>query len=381
VNAGTLAVTNAVQLAGAININGGILSLSTTSGTNAITSNGAVTIAGGTLQLNAPGNANLIYDSVNVTINTGTFDLNGQSEKIGGLLGGGGTTTNNGTTPATLTVGGFASLVAGDGVTNYGGVISDGTSTLALNQADSNTSTTLTGTNTYSGGTTISRGVVRANNSTSSLGKGTTVVSGSNATSPNFGVMAGTGNTGGPVVVNAFGIITAGSGATTSDSINILDTGTQSWNSGGGYVAKVSGDGSNAGTVADMLVMSASSVNATSGSPFAVTALALGGGVQLQLGTQILIALDSNTSSPTGTNPFTAALQAQTLVLSTNSTVTVPSGDTLSLLASSDGTGDYELFLAATPEPTSLLLAGVAAAPLALGRRRRRAPALGVGRV
>jgi hypothetical protein len=67
-----------------------------------------------------------------------------------------------------------------------------------------------------------------------------------------------------------------------------------------------------------------------------------------------------------------------------SSKVTLPGGGptytdaqgtySLATAADSSGTGGEDLlldFTAATPEPTSLLLAGLAAAPLALGRRRR----------
>jgi hypothetical protein len=56
---------------------------------------------------------------------------------------------------------------------------------------------------------------------------------------------------------------------------------------------------------------------------------------------------------------------------------TTPSGGSYALDYASDGNGGTDLLLdftpSATPEPTSLLLAGLAAAPLALGRRRRTA--------
>jgi hypothetical protein len=54
--------------------------------------------------------------------------------------------------------------------------------------------------------------------------------------------------------------------------------------------------------------------------------------------------------------------------------ISYPAGYSLS--TASTGGNDEELILdfnsVAAPEPTSLLLAGIAAAPLALGRRRRR---------
>jgi outer membrane autotransporter protein len=85
-----------------------------------------------------------------------TLDLNGFSNTIGSLSGAG-IVTNNGAEPAILT--------AGNDNTNtiFSGTIQDGTSVLSLTKIGSGT-WMLTGSNTYSGGTTISAGTLQIGN-------------------------------------------------------------------------------------------------------------------------------------------------------------------------------------------------------------------------
>jgi len=104
-----------------------------------------------------------------VTVN-GTLDLNGYSPSVGALAG-------NGT--VTSGVSGTATLTLNDEYTEsstFSGVIQDGSGTVSLTKAGAN-SVILTGTNTYSGGTTISAGTLYVGDSTSSgtLGTGTVV--------------------------------------------------------------------------------------------------------------------------------------------------------------------------------------------------------------
>ena len=86
----------------------------------------------------------------------------------------------------------------------------------------------------------------------------------------------------------------------------------------------------------------------------------------LASGTYVLIQDNGNAAGV-----FQLAILAKTLTLTTTNVVTV--GGTLSL-AEVDGAGFEDLVAVAAPEPTSLLLAVAAAAPLALGRRRVRRP-------
>ena len=88
-----------------------------------------------------------------------TLDLGGLSQAIGSLSnfnGSGGTVTNSGGYASTLTVG-------NDGTsTTFSGLISDGANTVALTKTGGGT-LTLTSANSYSGGTTISGGILNIN--------------------------------------------------------------------------------------------------------------------------------------------------------------------------------------------------------------------------
>jgi autotransporter-associated beta strand protein len=117
-----------------------------------LTYSGGTIISAGTVQA---GSATGLSPNSAFTVNA-TLDLNGFSSTIGSLSGTG-TVLNNGTMAATLT--------AGNDNTNstFSGVIEDGTSPLQLTKSGTGV-LTLTGANTYSGGTTISSGVLRLGN-------------------------------------------------------------------------------------------------------------------------------------------------------------------------------------------------------------------------
>jgi RHS repeat-associated protein len=107
-----------------------------------------------------------------VTIN-GTFDLNGYSPTVG-RLSGGGTVTSGVSGAATLTVD------TGSYTAAFSGGIEDGSGTVALTKVGEG-ELTLTGTNTYSGGTAIGAGVLAVGNwgSSGTLGSGAVVNNGS----------------------------------------------------------------------------------------------------------------------------------------------------------------------------------------------------------
>ncbi len=113
------------------------------------TYSGVTNVNAGTLQAGA---ANTFSSASAVTVGTGaTLDLNGFNQSIGSIAGAG-TVTNNGAGAATLTAG------ADNTSTTFSGTLKDGPSAkLALTKTGSGF-LTLTGTNTYTGGTTISGG-------------------------------------------------------------------------------------------------------------------------------------------------------------------------------------------------------------------------------
>ena len=252
-------------------------------------------------------------------------------------------------------------IYAYPGYTNYlaGGVSGNGT----LNKAGTG-STYLTTPNTYTGGTNVSVGTLRAN---------ATGATGTGVVSLNGGLLAGNGSVG-SVVVNSGGTIGAGSSTT---NIATLTTADETWNGGGAFLSKFNASTPATGTF-DRLTMTSLTVNASPTNTFAVTLSNTSTGVTVAAGTSIVLADDTD---PTAANPFNvsggttfaslAALQA-TLVLNAGTAVTAASGS-LQLDTAADGTGGFDLILdtVSAPEPTSLLMLGTVVAPLVLGRRRK----------
>lgn len=135
----------------------------TLSGSN--TYSGLTTVQYGTLRAGAANafSPNSILDVVGDSGLKGHVDLNGYDQTVAGLSGGS-NVTNNGSANATLTVNNSSN-------TTYAGVLEDGsTNTLALTKNGSGT-LSLTGTNTYSGGTLIAAGILAISNA-SALGTG-----------------------------------------------------------------------------------------------------------------------------------------------------------------------------------------------------------------
>ena len=130
------------------------LGTSTLSGTN--TYSGVTTVSAGSLQA---GSLSALSANSDFTVMTGaTLNLNGFSNAIGSLAGNG-TVTNSGVAAATLSTG-------GDNATSvFSGTLQNGTGTLGLTKAGTGT-LTLSGTNTYSGATTVSAGILRAGSTT-----------------------------------------------------------------------------------------------------------------------------------------------------------------------------------------------------------------------
>jgi fibronectin-binding autotransporter adhesin len=294
-----------------------------------------------------------------------TLELDGISQTVAGLAvglapatTGGYSIVGNSATPSLLTVNNavaniFGGVIGGAATNNNNiGLVKTGAGTLALS-----------GVSTYTAGTTITGGTLQTSG-TSPTGTGAvTVGDGANA---NSGVLAGTGsiaNGANALTIALGGTVTAGTGVTTADSIGNLSTGAQAWNAGGTYVSKFAADNSSN----DRLIMTGVSV-AGSG-PFVVDVS--GTSVTALAGGTYVLAVETGTPYTTNADPFTlAALQLQV-----NGSTSVPAGFALAeqddTLAGGTGLGGVDLVLTATPEPTSLLLAGLAAAPLALGRRRR----------
>ncbi len=226
----------------------------------------------------------------------------------------------------------------------------------------------LTGLNSYTGGTNISGGTLVANTvGTGNSATGTAAVNVLSGGTLAGGTAAAPGMVGGTITIVSGGRITAGSGASASDSVGALNTGVQSWNASGSYVAKVAAVGATANTN-DELVMTGLTVNASSGAQFNVLVNNVAGG-SLAYTTPIVLAEVKGTA-----NPFTATALASLKLIVTG--IDAPSGYGYQLDSQSDTAngGGFDLIVdvTAAPEPTSLLLLAAAAGPMVLGRRRRK---------
>jgi autotransporter-associated beta strand protein len=127
------------------------------------------------------------------------LDLSGISQAVAALgdyNSGGGMVTNRVASPVTLTL-------AGGAGGSFSGVIGDAASGNAISLIKNGSATqTLTGTNTYSGATTINTGSLYVNGA---LGAGAVTVAG--------GTLGGSGVIGGPVVVQGSGALAPGAAA------------------------------------------------------------------------------------------------------------------------------------------------------------------------
>jgi autotransporter-associated beta strand protein len=193
------------EIAGPISGAFGIIKTSTNilllSGAN--TYRGNTTISAGTLRLGAtnslPSSIDYDLDSVPETgdvIVTGNFDLNGFSVTLNGLSGGGTVDTLAGGTPM-LTVG------KSDQAGIFNGVIKNSAGSLSLAKIGTNT-LTLSGANTYGGGTLVSAGRLLVNNAS---GSGTGIGA---VTVTSDGTLGGAGSINGPVTIEFGGTLAPG---------------------------------------------------------------------------------------------------------------------------------------------------------------------------
>jgi autotransporter-associated beta strand protein len=367
VNAGTVvisrsdtyALANVISGAGVLAMNGsGTLIAGPVNGTSS-------TFTGGTVI-----NAGVVQTSNTSYLGSGAITINGGAfRETGNLSSGRGYAVNLANSTIDVSSGATfntnsSSVVSGTGALNLNATSAADTGTLAL-----------TGNNTYAGPTNVVAGTLRAN---TAAGSGSATGNGA-VNVPVGGTLGGGGvilNTAGPVTVA--GTITAG---LTSGLVGTLTTNAQVWNGSGSFIAKYTSATPATGTF-DQLKMTGLTINATAGVPFSIALSNLSTGVVLTNGTSVVLADDTD---PTAANPFNvsggtqfaslAALQAA-LVLNTGTGVTAPGGYAVQLDTQQDGSGGFDLILddvvAATPEPTSLMLLGGAVAPLAIRRQRRR---------
>ena len=244
----TLTIANgSTTYAGIVGGTGGLTltaGTETLSGTNTYT--GATTINGGTL---AAGAINAFSAASAFTVASGAFlDLGGFNQAIGSLAGAG-TVTDNGA-PATLTTG------ANNTSTIFSGVIQDGTGVLSLTKSGTGT-LTLSGTNTYTGATTINGGTLEVDGSIASP----KVTVNSGGTLSGIGTVDPTTTT-----IMSGGTLAPGNAANPTGVLSIV--GNLAFQSGALYVVQVTPSGASSANVSGTATLSGGTVNArfTSGS-------------------------------------------------------------------------------------------------------------------
>lgn len=171
----TLAGTGILELSGtAANTYTGVTTVNSANATlllnktNANAIAGDLTITTGTVRL---AQSNQIADTSSLTVN-GTLDLNGNSETVGSLAGSTlGLITSSVSGPSVLTIGGASTTQF-----FYNGSIQDGAGTVGLIKQGTDI-VILTGTNSYSGGTTLNSGQIVVDNN-SALGSGVVTLNG-----------------------------------------------------------------------------------------------------------------------------------------------------------------------------------------------------------
>lgn len=211
----------------------------------------------GSYDLSFTGGVNNNGGSHTLTVNnTGVTTISGAAFSL-----------NDGTSPVTMGL----NVAGNSGGLTISSVVQNGTGTGALSKSGAGV-LTLSGANTYTGGTTVNGGTVMARNTGgSATGSGTVTVN-------NGGTLAGNGTISGPIVLNNGGTMSPGVG------VGTLNTAGETWN--GGSILKLELNDANAGEGAgwDLLKLSGQlSVNASSNNPVIVDlhTLALNGSAGL----------------------------------------------------------------------------------------------------
>jgi autotransporter-associated beta strand protein len=217
----------------------------------------------------------------------------------------------------------------------------------------------LTNGSTYSGGTTISAGTLKANNATgSATGTGAVTVN-------NGGTLAGTGAVGGSVTINGGGTLAPG------NSIETLDTGALTFNSGSTFAAELNTNV--ALSVAADLVNANGNLSIVAG---AILSLVDAGNTILAPGDKLTLISYAGTWN----NGIFLGHPDDSLVTVGVNTYHINYNDTLPGANFGGGAHGNYLTLTAVPETTAFLFAGIAcliagAAQAIRQVRRRRAPA------
>ena len=340
----------ASSLSGTATVNSGTLFLNAVGGVGALSATGGLVIDNNATVVTT-GGGNSIGTNTAVTVNTGGL-LDMRKNNIIGALAGGGTVRNTTTTDYTLTVNNDG------GTSSFGGVIEQG-STGKINLAKNGNGTlTLTGTNTYTGSTTVQAGLLVVNGDSSSAIGRLDVAAGA--------TLGGSGTLGGATTINSGAFHSPGN----SPGVQTFTSGL-TYSNGSTFVWELTGNtDSGRGTVFD-------GVNVSGGT------LTINGGVTNNLvfngagstvswsdafwdSNQQWLVFD-NASLPTVSSNVFVTINVGLDSIS-QSLTSVRSGSSFSW----DTIGSDVYLTYAIPEPSTYALLALAAAALGVCVRRRR---------
>jgi autotransporter-associated beta strand protein len=288
---------------------------------------------------NGAGFGNLVLNN-NTATRTGTLNLNGFNETVNGLGGNG--TLDGGTGAPVFTVG------DNNATSTFTGVIKNTAGSLMLTKIGGGT-LSLSGANTYAGGTVINGGALSADATTgSATGTGAVTVNAN-------GTLRGAGTVTGAVTVNAGGTLSAG-GATSPGTLTA--TGGVTLSPGATFLVKLGGTGAGQ---SDLLNLGAAGTVNLGGA--ALTGALVNGYVP------------ANTDSITIVSGTGATAVTGTFLQSTSVFVDTANGiNYFADVTYNASTVVLSNFTATpVPEPGCVLAVGLAAAGLAGRIRRRRA--------
>jgi autotransporter-associated beta strand protein len=315
----------------------------------------------------------------------GTFDANGQNPPLWQksslpTIGGSGTITNSSAVASTIP---FSSQ---NGNKTFSGNIVDGAGTVGLNLYDANNTWTLSGNNTYTGGTTINNGTLVADHN-SALGTGTTTINGGTLEiAATRTITKAITLTSGTLVVN--GAINTGALTLTAGTIKGSGTIGQAMTIGSGLTLSPGGSIGLLGT--GNLTISGTLDNelGCSGITPVSDLVNVTGTVTLNSGANLKLTLGSGLSNPAiddifylVSNDLADAVTGVFTKLNGTAT-TLDEGSqftwntqqwkiTYTANASSGFTGGNDIALKVMPEPATLALLGLGGLGLILGRKRR----------